>query len=245
MSIDIIQIFFKGYIPSWNVIIVSVLLGLAWSYVCLYFAGYLKKEKNFRTGHTRKIFHILMFLSAAVIQSAWGLFNVYIFGIMIFLVVLYSIFKGKENILYEALAREKDAPNRTYYIIMPGILTFIGGIASMSLFGEIAIVGYLVCGLGDAMGEIVGTKFGKHKYHVNWFGQISERSYEGSVAVFIACIFAITLGVILTPSLSLNIYSFITIPIIAFASTLLEAFSPHGWDNAIMQIAPAFLATFI
>jgi hypothetical protein len=43
--------------------------------------------------------------------------------------------------LYEAMARETDAPHRTHYIIVPYFATLIGGLASNILFGPVAVVG--------------------------------------------------------------------------------------------------------
>ena len=37
----------------------------------------------------------------------------------------------------------------------------------------------------------------------------------------------------------------ISIPAIAMVCTILEAISPHGWDNATMQLAPAMLAAIL
>ena len=69
---------------------------------------------------------------------------------------------GPGNPRYEALAREQDA-YRTYYIVIPFFATMIGGIASNVFFGPIAAIGYLVGGLGDAAGEPVGTRWGRHQ----------------------------------------------------------------------------------
>jgi hypothetical protein len=38
----------------------------------------------------------------------------------------------------------------------------------------------------------------------------------------------------------LSINNVLVIVLIGFASALLEGISPHGWDNATMQIAPTY-----
>lgn len=239
MDIKILKI---ENILDWQNLIYAILF-LILSFFYLYLAGCLKKYKKFKTGYTRKIFHILIFINAAAIDLTSDL--VYVFGSMASIVGLYAVFRGKGNILYEALARESDTPNQTYYIVVPFLTTMLGGIISSTMFAKTAFIGYLVLGLGDAMGEIIGTRFGKNKYQISWFGQISTRSYEGSVAVFATCLFAITIGVVMSPMLILNIYSLLTIPLLALVCTLIEAWSPHGWDNIVLQIVPAFLVGFI
>jgi hypothetical protein len=33
--------------------------------------------------------------------------------------------------------------------------------------------------------------------------------------------------------------------VVALASTIVEAISPHGWDNATLQVVPSFLARML
>ena len=216
---------------------------MLWAYLCLYFAGYLKRIKGLKTGYTRKIFHFLIFTSAVLVQRVWGTPILCLFGGMTTLVIFYAIFRGAGHLLYEAMAREKDAPHRTHYIVVAYLATLIGGLTSNILFGQVAVVGYLVTGLADAVGEPVGTRFGRHIYRVPSFrGVRSTRSFEGSAAVFLVCLPAIALGILLCPELVPTPRSFLTILLLGVFCTVLEAVSPHGWDNATMQIVPSFLA---
>lgn len=217
---------------------------LAWAYLCLAFAGYLKTEKRIKTGYSRKTFHVLTFLTAATLQFTYGLPHVCLFGGATTLVLAYALVRGDGHALYEAIAREKDEPYRTYYIVVPYIATLAGGVAGNIWFGPAAVVGYLVGGLGDAAGEPVGTRWGRHRYVVPTLSVVkTTRSIEGSIGVFVASLMAVTIGVLLTPDAAFSARSLVTIPAIALASTLLEAISPHGWDNATMQLAPALLAS--
>ena len=235
--------FFVDNFPSWRAIAVGGPMGLLWAYLCLYFAGYLKRIKGLKTGYTRKTFHFLIFTSAVAVQRVWGTPILCLFGGMTTLVVFYAIFRGEGHLLYEAMARENDTPHRTHYIVVPYLATLIGGLTSNILFGPVAVVGYMVAGLADAIAEPVGTRFGKHRYRVPSFRRVkSTRSLEGSAAVFLACLPAITLGALLCPDLALTSRSFLTVPLLAVACTVLEGVSPHGWDNATMQVIPAFLA---
>lgn len=235
--------FFISNSPPWNVIRIGAPLGILWSYICLRFAGYLKLGKGCRTGYTRKVFHFLIFTSVVIIQFLWGTPVVCLFGGMCSLVIFFAIRKGEGNILYEAMAREKDEPHRTYYIIVPYVATLIGGLSGNILFGDMAVVGYLVTGLGDAIGEPVGVRFGKHAYRVPSLASVkSVRSWEGSLAVFAMSVAAIASAIAILPGLHFTGSSFVLIPLVGLASAGVEAVSPHGWDNATMQIIPSFLA---
>lgn len=199
-----------------------------------------------RTGYTRKIFHFSIFFSVALIQWLWGTPAVCLFGSMTSLVIFYALWKGNGHILYEALAREKDAPRRTYFILTPYLSTLLGGLVTNILFGPVAIVGYLVTGLGDAVGEPIGTRFGKHIYKVPSLSTVkATRSYEGSAAVFCMSIIAILLSITLTPLFSFELIHLGLIPFLAIICTLIEALSPHGWDNATMQLFPTLLAAYV
>lgn len=221
-------------------------LGLLWSYVCLYLAGYLKKHTGLKTGYTRKVFHFLIFTSVVIIQLIWGTPIVCLFGGMCSLIILYAVFRGDGHPLYEAIARDTDVLHRTHFIMVPYFATLIGGLASNILFGPAAIVGYLVTGFGDAVGEPVGTRFGRHTYSVASLTSVKAvRSLEGSAAVLIGCVLALMAALVLSPHLKFTGWSLLTIPLLGLICVFTEAFSPHGWDNTPMQVVPTFFATFL
>jgi phytol kinase len=235
--------FFIENAPSFRALLIGGPPGLIWAWICLYGAGWLKREKGWQTGHTRKVFHFLIFGAAALVQFQWGTPGVCLFGAMVSLVILYALIRGDGHLLYEAMAREKDEPHRTRYIVVPYFATLAGGLAANILFSHAAVTGYLVTGLGDAVGEPVGTAFGKHPYRVPTLTAVEAvRSVEGSTAVFAMSLLAVPLGAALSPTLQLTPGAWAVVPLIALLSTVLEAVSPHGWDNAVLQIVPSFLA---
>ena len=234
--------FFAENIPDSATLIIFGPIALLWAVLCLIFSGYLKVKWNFKTGYTRKVFHFLIFGTVIVIHWIWGTSIVCIFGGMTSLVITYAIFKGNGHIMYEAIAREKDAPERTYYIVVPYLATLIGGLLSNIFFSATASFGYLVTGFGDAAAEPVGTRFGRHLYKVPSINGIrAVRSLEGSFAVFISSLFVLILWFALSEELTISISSFLLIFLISFISTIVEAVSPHGWDNATLQIVPSLL----
>lgn len=228
-------------IPTPETAIVAGPLSLGWAFAALYFAGWLKRVKNFRTGDTRKIFHFLIFIPAAIVQFTAGFAIVCLFGVSTSLILLIAIRRGDGDILYEAIARENDAPHRTRYIVVPYLATLIGGLADNIIFGPAALVGYLVGGLGDAVGEPVGVRWGKHRYRVPSLVP-STRSLEGSFAVFVGSLIAMAVGIAATPGLSISLIALPLVVLAAFLCVLVEATSPHGWDNLTLQLAGTSLA---
>lgn len=235
--------FFLDNLPGWRLIATGGPPALLWALGCLCIAGYLKRAKGLETGYTRKIFHFLIFMSVVVIHSLDGTRAVCLFGGMTTLVIFHAVHRGSGNMLYEAMAREKDEPHRTYFIVIPYLATLIGGLASNMLFGQSAVVGYLVAGLGDAVGEPVGTRFGRHTYRVlSVKGVKSRRSLEGSAAVLVTCLLSFAAGIVLCPQLQISPRSLAFIPLAGILCAITEAVSPHGWDNIPMQLVPSCLA---
>ena len=228
---------------SLGVLLVWGMAGLLWAYAALNFAGYLKTRAGLRTGYTRKIFHVLIFLSAAVVNAAGGFPAVCAFGITVSAVIAYALARGPGNHLYEAMAREQDSPHRTYYIIVPYFATLIGGVTSNLLFGPFAVIGYLVGGLGDAAGEPAGTRWGRNRYSIG--PALSTKSLEGSLAVLTASLIALFIGVAISSQLHFDLRAALVLPLIAIVCTFVEAFSPRGWDNVPMQIVPTLLVVFL
>ena len=215
---------------------------LAWAAACLMLAGHLKRHAKWQTGYTRKLFHFLVFGTVVIVHSIWGTRGVCLFGGMTSAVIAYAVIRGPGHLLYEAMAREKDEPRRTYYIIVPYLSTLLGGLATNLFFPATAVFGYLVAGVGDAAAEPIGTRFGRHPYRVPAFGGVRAiRTLEGSAAVLVSS--ALSLAVYLAlkgqPQLSWN--SLWAVAAIALVATPVEAVSPHGWDNTTMQIVPALL----
>jgi phytol kinase len=242
LLLDRLTGFFTQNIPSWRSLAIEGPLGLLWSFAALWFAGRLKRN-GARTGYTRKVFHFLVFGTVAALEWRLGTPAVCLFGGMCTVAVFFAVWRGPGSLLYEALARERDEPHRTFFILVPYFTTVVGGLASNILFGPVAVAGYLVTGLGDAIGEPAGTMYGKHHYRVPSLSSVpATRSLEGSAAVFIMSVLALLLAAAVSPQITLAASGAPRVLVIAAASTLVEAASPHGWDNATMQVVPTALA---
>ena len=156
--------------------------------------------------------------------------------------VFAAVWRGPGSLLYEAIARPQDAPHRTFFIVVPYLATLAGGLVSNLVFGPAALAGYLVTGLGDAIGEPVGTMWGAHRYRVRSLSSVpATRSLEGSAAVLVMSAAALLLTAAASPVIALTWAAAPGILLIAGASALVEAVSPHGWDNFTMQVVPTAL----
>ena len=232
-----------AHVPTVGAFLLWAPLGLLWSYGCLSFAGHLKVGARLKTGYTRKVFHVLIFLSAATVQGVGGFAAVCVFGTMVTIVVGYAILRGPGNYLYEAIAREQDGRYRSHFIVVPYFATLIGGLASNVFFGPLAVVGYLVGGLGDAAGEPAGTRWGKSHYAIG--RAMNTKTLEGSLAVLTASLVALIISIAIRPELHFDLRSLIVLPVIATVCALVEALSPRGWDNVPMQIVPTMLVAVL
>jgi len=217
-------------------------LFVALSAAALSSAAWLR-VRGWRVGYTRKVFHILTFAGAAVAQGLGGRAVLNLFGGATTLVLVLALVRGAGHPLYEAIAREKDAPHRTWYIVVPYLATLLGGVVATAISPEAAVLGFLVCGLGDAAGEPVGTRFGRHRYRVPAPGRVASfRTLEGSAAVFVVSWAALLIGLALLGS-PVNPGTVAIAAGIALASALTEAVAPHGGDNLLLIVVPAGLAS--
>jgi len=207
--------------------------------------GWLKASCGLRTGDTRKIFHFCVFTAAAVLSGALGFEAVNLLGGIAGLYVLAVLALGDGRPLYEALARESDAPRRSLHIVVPFAATAAGGITSIWLFGPWATVGIAVSGCADAVAEPVGIRWGRHRYRVPGFSGVrATRSLEGSAAVLAAAFAAAVVVLFLRPdgvARDLPRILFVAAAV-AVVGALVEAASHHGLDNFTVQIAASAVA---
>ena len=236
--------FLRAAVPSLDMVVLlgPFLLLFAAGAACL--AGWMRARRGLPVAYSRKGFHFLIFTMAGVLQVAAGLPAVMLFGTLVSLIVLYAVARGDGFPFYEALARPDDAPRRTLFVLVPLLTTALGGLLANLFFGAAAIVGYLVGGWGDAVGEPIGRAIGRHRYRVPSLGGVpATRSLEGSAAVLIAGSLAAIAGLLLRG-----------VPVAAacgiglacgLAGALVEAFSTHGMDNLTVQLAAAGAAFFL
>lgn len=232
---------FLSSLPSLQTLLVAGPLAVLCTTLAAGMVGSLRVVRNVRAAYTRKIFHFSIFTVATLFHLVWRLPGVTVLGIVTTAVVVYAIRKGDGHPLYEALARPADSPHRTLFIVVPLVTTALGGVATNILFARFAYIGYLVCGWGDAVGEPVGSRWGRHAYRVpSLSGVRAHRSLEGSTAVFVVGAVAAMVGLAVSGrSLGEAVLAGTACGLFGAA---VEAVSHHGLDNFTTQVAAAFVA---
>jgi phytol kinase len=110
----------------------------------------------------------------------------------------------------------------------------------------IAAAGVMAMTWGDALAALIGKRIGRHRYQ--FWG--SERSWEGSTAMFVASTVTMFLVLNLLPGSSLSPLAVPSEPRQAFSAALVgaafatvaEAVSPYGTDNLSVPLVAAAVA---
>ena len=204
----------------------------------------VSRRKDLPPQISRKIFHAAIFTGAVPAQLILGFWGVVVYGVVMAGFVLLSVREGAGSPLYDALARAEDGDTARRFILVPLMATALGGLVTVLLVGDIAVVGYLVCGWGDAVGEPAGARWGRHRYSTPFSSSKDHfRSLEGSAAVFLAgaaggWVALGLLGVSLPLALGLGL-------VCGVVGALAEGFSGHGTDNFWAQLLPALVASWL
>jgi len=232
---------FDRFVPDAATLAVVAPIGLAVAAVAGWFAGRLRAVRGVAAPYTRKVFHFAIFTAAAAIHLWKGPSGVVVFGGFVALVVLAVVVRGKGHPPYEALARPSDAPHRSLFVLVPLATTALGGVLANILSPGYGYVGYLVAGWGDALGEPVGTRWGRHRYRVPTLAGVpATRSLEGSAAVLLGGFAAALAGLLIAgvaPAPALRAAA-----LAAMVGAAVEAASSHGIDNLTVQAAAALVA---
>lgn len=220
-------------------------VSLLYAWAAARWAGHLRVRSEVRAPYTRKAFHFAIFSAASFVQAVFGVAGTVVFGSVVALVVLHAVWRSDGYPFYEALARPTDAPHRTLFILIPLFTTALGGVLANLLTGDFALVGYLVGGWGDAVGEPVGTRWGKHRYRVpSLAGVPATRSLEGSAAVLVMGAAAAFLGLTLGLGVAAGEAARVALAC-GVGGAAVEAFSSHGVDNLTVQLAGALTAWWL
>lgn len=193
------------------------------------------RRRGVRVAYTRKVFHFVIFSAAAVVHTAWDVSGTVVFGSVVAGMVVAAVIRGEGHPFYEALAREEDRPHRTLFILVPLLTTAVGGLLAALLTGPFAVVGYLAAGWGDAVGEPVGARWGRHPYRVpSLAGVPATRTVEGSAAVFMVASLA---SAVALATLGQGGAAWWAAPSCGAVAAGVEAVSNHGLDNLTVQVA--------
>lgn len=139
--------------------------------------------------------------------------------------ILLNYLSYRQN-LFKAMERGGKGNLGTVYfpisLLILVVLTF--GILDRP---EIGAIGILILGYGDGLAAVIGVKYGKHKL-------IFGKSFEGSLAMFVA---SLMVGLVIS-SLFFPITTALILGVtIAILATIVELFSPKGFDNLTVPLA--------
>jgi len=153
------------------------------------------------------------------------------FIIVTFLATPYSPFKNVNKKL-KGLSEITEGGHQwglVFYAISYTCLAFLFAQKSYTIAAGILPMAY-----GDAAASIVGEKFGRHKYKL-----VAKKSLEGSAAMFLVSLTILGVSMVFFSALyGFSFFSkFLAVVSAAAVATLVEGFSPMGFDNLTV---PAF-----
>jgi phytol kinase len=226
----------------------SDFIGLAASYsyatTLLVVGELLRRMYGHKQDLTRKIIHIgagMWVFGVLVLFDHWEI------GILPFATFIFFNYLFYRYRVFGAMDAESNSPGTVYFAIsvtlLFGLLWRPDGPVDRV---PIAVAGVMAMTWGDALAALIGKRIGQHRYRV---GQ-SERSWEGSAAMFLASAVAMFFVLLLLPGSSLSPHSIpshtgqaLSAALVGAAgATLVEAVSPHGTDNLTVPLVAALLA---
>jgi phytol kinase len=218
----------------------SLLLGLTLATV----AGGLTRAGEEPRRLARKVFHLGVFTGAVPAHLLQGFWGVVVYGSVMAGLVLVALLHGPGLAFYEALARPEKGTVPRDTVLRPLLATAFGGLLAALLVGELAVVGYLVCGWGDAAGEIVGARWGRRRYRRPFAGAgEGSRSLEGSTAVLAVGALGAAVAVLLLGRPLQE--AAVTGALCGAMGALAEGISGPGTDNLWAQLVPSLGAWWI
>jgi phytol kinase len=225
-------------------ILASGLWGLGLSGALIGLAQLLLSKHKTSPDISRKAFHVGVFSGAAPAYLFAGFWGAIAFGVGIASLILLAIRRGKGSRLYEVLARKDEGPEANRFLLVPLVSTALGGLLGALFVGEFVVVGFLVCGWGDALAEIVGSRWGRIRFRPP-FGRIDghTRSLEGSVSALLA---GMSGAWVALEALEYGVTEAVLVGLLCgLAGAIAEAVSSHGTDNFFMQLAPTLTAWWL
>lgn len=201
----------------------------------------LGRGEGSRRSLGRKTFHIAVYSGAVPAQLWLGFWGVVLYGVVIALLVAQGLLRGAASPLFRALARKGGGERQVRTILLPLLMTALGGLLGVLLVGRFAIVGYLVCGWGDGVEELVGAVWGRRRYTPPLLaGRDPPRTMEGSLAVLFAGLLGAwaALGLLGYPPLSALGIGFLA----GLVGAVSEGLSGNETDNLWVQLLPSLTA---
>ena len=190
---------------------------------------------------TRKLVHIGAGMWVFGVLALFDRWEIGILPFASFILINYLLHRYR---LFGAMDAPDSPPGTVYFALALTLLfALLWRPAGPVDHAPIAVAGAMALTWGDALAALVGRRWGRHRYSVAG----SVRSWEGSAAMFLASLAAITLTLALLPGSwlspqapSLGIGRVVAAALLAAGvATLVEAVSPRGLDNLGVPLVAA------
>jgi phytol kinase len=193
---------------------------------------YLVTNHNLPRDISRKITHIcagsaIMFLPL-YIGGDWSHFlNITVFAVWTVLLIQKGLFAADDDQAVKTMTRTGDKRE-----LLKGTLYFVivAMICGTLYYKQPAgVMAMAMLGWGDGLAPIIGTRYGKIKYHI-----LSDKSVEGSLAFLVGSLCA---GLFFVHLIVPESFDATKIIIIALIATVVEGVSPKEVDNLTIPVA--------
>ncbi len=193
---------------------------------------YLVTNHNLPRDISRKITHIcagsaIMFLPL-YIGGDWSHFlNITVFAVWTVLLIQKGLFAADDDQAVKTMTRtgnKKELLKGTLYFVIVAMIC--GTLYYKQPAGVMAMA---MLGWGDGLAPIIGTRYGKIKYHI-----LSDKSVEGSLAFLVGSVCA---GLFFVHLIVPESFDATKIIIIALIATIVEGVSPKEVDNLTIPVA--------
>jgi hypothetical protein len=232
-------------------------------YICGYLLGRLVEATKLTPSFSRKIICLvtfgISFANSLSLQASGAVMTCVLIGVgcTVILLMLGSLCKFLRDriaplrTVFASINRPEDEPYTLPWLATEAVVTsaviavFVPVIAYFAqthvsdpaIFYALMLIPIFASGVGDALAEIVGKKWGRHHYTTHAiFGKRSyTRTFEGSAMVFVT---TLVVGLIVAAQFAfvLPVFFWKAFLLLPFTLTLAEAKAPHTWDNPILYL---------
>jgi len=222
-------------------VVCSVMVAVA------HWSGRLVEREALAVGYTRKLNHFVLFLLPGWMASwsdderapIWAAIAA-ILTAHLLLFLCWGPIRHRSRFcatVFRAIDRPEDRPYTLFWLWSQMIVGYLALLPWGWLFlqmgrFELIQIPVLINGVGDGLAEVVGTRFGRHRYRVPglWTDRVYTRSWEGSLCVWLTGLIVVALFADgFTPP-----EFWLAIAAVPIAMTLAEAWSPHTWDTPLL-----------
>lgn len=213
--------------------------------------GALRLRGRLRPADARKINHIAAFVGGSICfgwlapeKARWSAF---LAGtILLGFVFLACLFRERKpfSLAFAGNTRPDDSPHEAFYFWSSWLLSMLAllGIELLVWNPAVTRLAALVVGIGDGIAEPIGVRFGRHIYEAPAFWKLtpSKRSLEGSAALALATFFSVAAVLCFETNFDFP-DSLATATTVTLGTTVVEAVTPHGFDNLTIAATVAGL----